>query len=199
MTQWWEALSAFQQVMVVLAGTATIIMTVFLLLMLFGVEGNDAYDGDADVDGTDVDAVNDEPISAFSGLRIVTVRGVLAFLAVGGWTAYALSDVIGPWLAVLCGIAAGALATYLLALALRASMKLESSGNVDYGNAVGKTATVYIKVPKAGSGSGKVTLTVQEHFIEADAVSEGDEDLVTGTIVEVTGVRDENTLVVRRK
>jgi len=207
MSQWWEALSVFQQSMFVVASIATIIMIIFLILMLFGIEGGEAsaYGGDVDVsdgdiDGDiDVDEINDEPFYAFSGLKIITIRGVLAFLAIGGWTAFSLGDVIHPLLAALCGILAGSLAAYLLAIGLRAAMKLESEGNVDLKNAVGKIATVYIRIPKDHAGQGKVTVTAQERFIEADAVTDDHEDLITGTSVEIIGVEDETILVVRKK
>jgi hypothetical protein len=211
MTAWWEALTTFQQVMFVMASIATIIMAIFLILMIFGIHGGDAYAGDAvDINGdgipdihidtgSDVDDLNHEPLGAMSGLRILSVRTVLAFFAVGGWTAYALADVISPWLASLCGLLAGAIAAFLLAFAMKAMMRLENEGTIDYHNAIGKTASVYIKVPKGQKSFGKVNLTLQERYIEADAVTDGDEDLSTGTTVEVVGVRDEQTLIVRRK
>ena len=207
MSQWWEALSVFQQSMFVLAAIATIIMIIFLVLMLFGIEGGEAsaYAGDAAVDDVDfdgepdVDDVNDEPLSSFSGLKIVTVRGVLAFLAIGGWTAFSLGDVIHPLLAALCGILAGSIAAFLLAYAIRAAYKLENEGNLDYQNAVGMTGTVYIRVPKARSGAGKVSVIVQERLSEADAVTDDTVDLMPGDVVEVLAVEGETTLVVKRK
>ena len=207
MSQWWEALSVFQQSMFVLAAIATIIMIIFLVLMLFGIEGGEAsaYAGDAAVDDVDldgepdVDDVNDEPLSSFSGLKIVTVRGVLAFLAIGGWTAFSLGDVIHPLLAALCGIVAGSIAAFLLAYAIRAAYKLENEGNLDYQNAVGMTGTVYIRVPKARSGAGKVSVIVQERLSEADAVTDDTADLMPGDVVEVLAVEGETTLVVKRK
>ncbi|MFH0993664.1 MAG: hypothetical protein V1761_04870, partial [bacterium] len=155
-------------------------------------------DDPSDVD-VNTDGINDEPLTAFSGFRVLTLRGALAFLAVGGWTAYGFYTVVGAWLSVLFGIVAGAVAAYLLALAFRATMKLENEGNLDYHNAVGKIGTIYIKVPKSRIGSGKVTLTIQERFIEADAVTEDLQDLTTGTAVDIIGVVNETTLVVTKK
>ncbi|MFA5006594.1 MAG: hypothetical protein WC509_03895 [Candidatus Izemoplasmatales bacterium] len=205
MSQWWEALSGFQQAMFVVAAIATAIMAIFLILMLFGIEGGEAsaYGGDVDVPDVDadvdVDEINDEPLSAIGGLKIITIRGVLAFLAIGGWTAFSLGDLIHPLLASLCGLASGSLAAILLAIGLRAAMKLESEGNLDLKNAVGKIATVYLRVPKDRTAKGKVTLTVQERYVEADAVTDEHEDLPTGVEVEIVDEADENTLVVRRK
>jgi membrane protein implicated in regulation of membrane protease activity len=207
MTQWWDALSAFQQAMFVLASTATFLMIVFLVLMIIGGDSGDTFEGDVDADiDADADAdiggsdvLNDEPLSGFGGLRLLTVRGVLAFLSVGAFTAFGFSSFISPWLSSLLGAIAGVIASYLLALAFRASKKLESTGNLNYQNAIGKSGNVYIKVPSSHSGIGKVTLTLQERFVEIDAVTLDTEDLMTGTAVEVVGLENETTLIVERK
>lgn len=222
MTLWWQALTAYQQFLFTLSVAATGVMVVFILLMLFGAHGSDSFEAGAEVpdgvlDGTpddvpdglpdggpdltspgSVDSFNDTPLSSFAGLRIFTVRGVLAFLSIGGWTAYALSDVLRPVWGILLGVAAGALAAFLLAYALRQAMKLESEGNLDYKNAVGKKGTVYIKVPHHRTGTGHVNVTFQDRFMEVDAVTDEDEDLKTGTPVEITGLEKETTVIVKK-
>ena len=180
MSQWWEALTGFQQAMFVVAAIATAIMTIFLILMLFGIEGGEAsaFGGDLDAGGVDldgdgipdvvdmpgVDEINHEPVTVIGNLKLLTVRSVLAFLAVGGWTAFSLGESIHPLLAALVGAVAGFVAAFLLAWAIRAAYRLENEGNVDYRNAVGKNASVYIRIPKARSGSGKVNVLVQERL-----------------------------------
>lgn len=222
MTQWWQALTAYQQFLFSLAVAATGVMVVFIILMLIGAHGGDSFEAGAEVpdgviDGTpddvpdglpdggpdltspgSVDGFNDTPLSSFAGLRIFTVRGVLAFLSIGGWTAYALSDVLKPVWGLLIGAAAGALAAFLLAYALRQAMKLESEGNLDYRNAVGKKGTVYIKVPHNRTGIGHVNVTFQERLMEVDAVTDENEDLKTGTAVEITGLEKETTVIVKK-
>jgi hypothetical protein len=199
--QWWEALTSFQQVMFVLATAATVVMIIFLVLMLFGGDGEGfEADGDISLDDQvdDIDPLNDEPLSEFSGLRILTVRGVLAFLSVGAWTAYGFAGIVHPLLAGLFGVIAGIIASYLLAYAFRASMKLESEGNLSYINAVGKNGTVYIRVPAKRQGMGKVTLTFQERFVEVDAMTDDDSDLTTGMSITVISMENETTVIVTK-
>ncbi len=196
--QWWESLTAFQQVMFVLAISATVVMFIFLILMIFGSDGSDSFDGDVDLD-SDVDSINDEPLTNFSGLRILSVRGVLAFLSVGAWTTYGFAGIVHPLLSSLFGVIAGAVASYLMALAFRASMKLESEGNLEYKNAIGKKGNVYIRIPAKRQGTGKVTLTFQERFVEVDAITDEDTDLVTGTIIEVIAMENETTVLVKKE
>lgn len=198
MIQWWEAQSDFQQVMFILAAAGTIVLFVFLLLMIFGVGGDESFDGDVDADADIDDVANDEPVGAFGGLRILTIRGAFTFLAIGGWTAYGFADLVHPVFAVLFGVVFGFIAAFLLALIFRAFPKLENQGNLDYKNAIGKSGTVYIKVPKNHSGTGKVNLTFQEHYVEVDAVTNDPEDLTTGMAVTVFGLENESTVIVTK-
>jgi hypothetical protein len=195
---WWESLTLFQQVMFVIAVGTTGVLIVFLVLMIVGMDEGATYDG-VDSGDFDVDVFNDEPLSAFSGLRILTIRGILTFLSIGGWVSYLLSSVLPPIFASLIGAIIGLIAAYLLALAFRASLKLESSGNIDYRNAIGKSAAVYIRIPKKNSGRGQVSMNVQGKLMEIDAVTEDEDDLIRNTEVVVVSLLDETTLVVKRK
>lgn len=192
---WWESLSVFQQVMFVIAVSSTAVMLIFLVLMLIGIDGTD-FDG-VDAPDLDIDLLNDEPLSGIGGLRILTLRGILAFLSIGAWSAYLLVDVMRPIFASFIGIVLGLIAAYLQALAYRAMMKLESSGNIDYKNAIGKTGTVYMRVPKKNSGKGKITLVIQERYAEIDAVTEEEEDILPKTSIVVIGLLDPTTLIIK--
>jgi len=75
-------------------------------------------------------------------------------------------------------------------------MKLQSSGNIDLGSAIGKTGRVYIPIPPKSQGSGKITLTVQERFIEAEAVTTADRKLATGEPVRIVASDGTGMLVV---
>jgi len=193
---WWEQLSSFQQGMFIIAVSASFVMVIFLVLMLIGIEGAD-FDGIDDI--SDVDIINDEPLSGIGGLKILTIRGILAFISMGAWTAYICVNWMHPLWASAIGIVVGSISAYLLALAFRATYKLESSGNLDYANAIGQLGTVYIRVPKSKSGKGKITLTIQERYIEVDAMTECDQDLMPKTVVEVVGIEDMTTLIIKPK
>lgn len=193
---WWNDLSNFQQVIFIIATSATIILFIFLILLLLGL-GDESFDGNADFDDfDDFDIYNDEPIGAFSGMRILTLRGVLSFLSVGGWVAFILEPSVGILWALLVGVAAGTVTAVLLAMAFHWSLRLESSGNIDYKNAIGKTATVYLRVPKSKNGFGKVNLLLQDRLVEVNAVTSSKEDLLVNSLVVVTGLENENTLIV---
>ena len=205
MIEWWNALPTIQQVFYILAIPSTIILVLQIILLLFGVGGDHDGDVSADADG-DIDASADGDLSAQidadgsfvpehdapydpgpaheAGLRILTVRGVVAFLAICGWVGVAALDMgAGPILSSVLAVVAGLAAMILVAVALRFSLKLQQSGNLDLKNAVGLTGEVYVPIPRGGKG--KVTLTVQDRFLELDAVC-SERDLSTGEAVKVT-------------
>jgi len=193
MALWWSNLMAIQQIAFILAVTATIIMLIFLLLMIFGMDDS-TFDGG--FQDADLDFLSDEPLSAISGLKIFTIRGALAFLSVGGWIVYIFAPVLHVLLVIFAGILAGLLASYLQALAFSAAMKLESSGNLDYTRTIGKTASVYIRIPKERTGKGKVMINLEDLFIEVDAITDEKSDLLSKTMVEIIGLENDTTVIV---
>lgn len=193
----WGNMTAFQQTFFVIAIVATVVMIVLIILMFIGMDEIDSFEGVDDMD-FDIDSINDEPISGIGGLKILSIRGVLAFLSIGGWTTYLLSDAIPEWAAALIGAVAGLIAAFLLAYALKQAMKLESSGNLDYQSAIGKPAMIYIRVPAERKGRGKVILNQQGKMVEVDALTDEKEDLVRNTKVVVAALEDESTLLVKK-
>ena len=209
MNAWWEALTLFQQIFVCIAIPSTVLMAVQFILTLIGM-GDMTSDGDVDVDvDTDVDADIDDVTDAVDAkdpfdygiaFRLFTLRGMIAFLAIMGWTGYALGDgVLGyAWPSVIA-----VLAGFLMMLAIAALAylfeKLQTSGNIQITNAIGKSGTVYLTVPKNREGKGKINVVVQESYGEYEAVSDENEPLPFGTEVVVVAISGDNTLVVRRK
>ena len=61
--------------------------------------------------------------------------------------------------------------------------RLDVEGTLDPRNAVGQTATVYLRVPAHGQGQGKVHVKVQGRTAELAATSDGPE-IPTGAVPE---------------
>lgn len=215
-SSWWEALTLLQQCFAVVAIPATLILLIQTVLLLFGLgAGHDAdhdvshdfdhdhdFDQETDIDHDldhdhDVDHSHDGAHHA-AGLRLFTLRGIVALFAVGGWLGVAMCDLgLSP---VLSGVIAGAggfLALIVAALVIKYALRLQENGNISIKNAVAHTATVYIPIPAARGGTGKVTMNLQERFVEMDAVTDSDTPIPTGTAVQVVRVTDTNELVVR--
>lgn len=191
MIQWWNQLDALARVYALIAIPSTLILVVQTVLLFLGVgDGDDGIDltGDGQID-TPGDGGSD-------GLALFSVRGIMAMLCVGGWSGLALyASGAAQWLTVLLSLLCGLAALFMIAYLMRAAMKLQSSGNISLAAAIGKTGRVYIPIPPRTQGSGKITLTIQERFIEADAVTTAGRRLATGEAVRIVST-DEDLLVV---
>lgn len=208
-TNWWEGLTLLQQCFAVVAIPATVILLLQTVLLLFGLGGHDADHGEVDTDhdfdhGFDHDADHDFDHDAHdgahhaAGIRLFTLRGIVALFAVGGWLGVAMCDLgLSPVLAGLIAAAGGFAALVIAALVIQYALRLQENGNIAAKNAVAHTATVYIPIPAARSGCGKVTMNLQERFVEMEALTDCDRTLKTGETVQVVGVTDEDKLVVR--
>ena len=224
MTQWWDSLAVLQQVFYYVAVPFTVVLLIQAVMTLIGL-GNSGVDADGDVDsdfdadmdgdfdadmdgdfdadfdadgGIDADVESFEPSPGLSGFRFFTVRGIVAFFCIFGWTGATLFETTLPsiWV-ILLAVAAGFFAMFVIGLMFFGIRKLQSSGNIKYSNAVGKTASVYIPIPPKREGTGKIMVTVQERLIEADAITDEETKLKTGETVKIINTVG-NTLVVKR-
>ena len=164
-------------------------MIIQALLLLLGIGG-----GDGDVD---VDDISDIDAEASEGLSLISVRGIVAFFSVGGWAGLVCDTGELPVvISVLIATAAGLAAMIGVALLFKSIMKLQSNGNIVIANAVGKTATVYIPIPPRKEGRGKVTVLVQNRFVELEAMTEDERCLETNETVTICAVADTGTVIV---
>lgn len=131
-------------------------------------------------------------------LRLFTLRGIVAFFSLAGWSG--LVALQSKWsLPAVFGAAfiAGAIGSYTVAKVLQVFLKLQDSGNVHLDNAIGLEAEVYLRVPANCQGQGKITMLLQERYVEIEAVTRGDTDLKPGSRVVVTDLMNVDAVVVR--
>lgn len=210
MLEWWNAMTVLQQVFACIAVPATIILVIQSIMLLFGFGFDAADTGGMDLDAdTDLDLDGDMQADVHdgdmedaddgensSGLSLFTIRGLVAFFTVGGWTGFALSGYLdGVWSSVLA-FAAGAAALVGIALLFKYSFRLQEKGNLDIENALGKTGKVYIPIPACERGQGKITVLLQERLVELDATTKSQQQIPTGASVRVSGVIDGQTVQV---
>lgn len=224
MQAWWESLTALERVFAAAAIPATLLLIIQLVTTLIGLGGQEGdadqglegvavdLDGDGLPDGVDLDrdGVPDEfyeepgdPEAQHEGasLRLLSFRGIVAFFAVYGWGALAISRAGRPWLvALLVGLILGIGAMFLVAATMQLFVRLQTDGTVDPGNAVGLPGEVYLSIPAARNGEGKVNVVIQEKMTECAAVTDEAEPIPTGVRVTVIGVtRDKQLIVMRRE
>lgn len=221
---WWNSLEALLRVLYVIAVPSTLLLLVQLLLAIVGFSHASGFDtGDAggldanvshdlNPGAPDADVSNlpshdfvpqdasDVPAHAPSidALRLFTVSGMVSFLTVFSWSSILLRQggIPGAF-AVVIGLVPGFAAMYLAAKLLQLSSRLAESGNMNLENAIDLVARVYIPIPGARSGEGKVTLVLQGSFVELGAVTDEPDPIPSGTAVVVVGVAEDALVVAR--
>lgn len=187
---WWNSLELAQQIFALVGIAGTVVLLIQTIMLLFGLGG----DGDADAD---IDDVGDGVEEAGDGFALFSIRGIVAMLCVMGWTGVVflgtdMHDALAIILAVVCGL----LTLVAMAYIMRAISKLQSSGNIDVENCIGKVGQVYIPIKPSATASGKVNITVQGQYTEFTAITNVDKTLQTGSYVRVVAVDESGILVV---
>jgi hypothetical protein len=151
-------------------GTVLVVQTV---LLLFG-----GGDHDADVvhvDTADIGAANSGEVhtqdAGFGLFSVRTVAAFLTFFGLGGWAG--LNAGFAPGLTIALAFAAGLLMLFAVAWLFHAQKRLASQGNVEPAGAVGLTARVYLRIPEANTGKGKITVALQGRTVELNAFTNG--------------------------
>ena len=208
---WWNSLSALAQIFACVAIPATLVLIIQTVMMFIGF-GDDAdgvgYDPIESVPDNDLgDGVYGEElpqdvadVSGLEGLRIFTLRGIVAFFVVFGWVGLVMdSSGVSIWATIPVSVVCGFAMMLLLAFLFRAILKLRSDGNTDNRNAIGTSGKVQLTIPPSRSGEGKVHVILQGAYVERNAVTDDEEAIPTGAEIVVVGVSGLMDLVVRRK
>ncbi len=183
MELWWGELGAALRWFYTIAITTSALMVLQLLLMIFGMDG-DFEDGDTDASGD-------------GDLRILSVRTVTAFFAGFGWTGVAaLKNGSSLMTALLLAILVGSAFMAGVVVLMKALHSMRSSGTLDYRNAIGEVATVYLRIPGGMDRPGQVEVMVQGRLKVAPAFTKANEEIPNQTRVRVVDVMDKNTLIV---
>lgn len=191
MNGWWNSLTDIQRIFACIGIPSTLVLVIQTVLLFFGIGDGD----DFDIDG---DGISDFD-TGDGGLSLFSIRSVVGMLCIAGWSGIVfidlgLSNGISVFLSLVCGVAT----LFGIAYLMKAVLKLQSSGNIELGSAVGKTGQVYIPIPAKGTGRGKINLVVQDRYIEVDAVTNSEETLKTGETVRVVSTDDMGLVMVEK-
>ena len=170
-----------------LAGGTLVICQIAASLLGFGGDHDLAHDTGGHEHGG-------EHGNWFLGLLTVrTVTAALVFFGMGGMTAlyYEANEASAFGVAVGAGFAA----LYLVAVAMKSLASLKADGTARIDRAVGRTGTVYLRVPSGRAGSGKIHMMLQNRTVEYQAITAGLE-LPTGTPIKVVAVVNSDTVEV---
>ena len=168
-----------------------------------GTDSDFSVDADYNIDGDLSDIDHMAHAGHFTGshphaIRIFTIRGIVAFFALGGWSGLAaLTGGIAPLWSIMIALVAGAAAMLLASAILQFALRMQSSGNINLKYAVSQVADVYITIPPLRAYPGKVTMVLQERFVELDAMTDNETEIRPNNKVEVIGQVSRECLLVR--
>lgn len=162
-------------------------------------DGGGSSTGGAGSDDASPDAVGSGggALAAF-GLRLISLRSIIAFLAIGGWVGYTLCYSLDWYYSLIIALVCGFAAACGMAGAMLGMEKMQSSGNLDPHNAVGKIGTVYLTIPPDRAGQGKVNILIQERYAEYEAVTDDNSPLPTASEIKVVKHLGSNVLLVTK-
>lgn len=206
MVEWWNSLDNILQALYCVAIPATLVLLLETVIAMAGgghdvdISDTSGLDldsdfsiGDMDFDiGSDVDIHAD--VSDLPSLRLFTVQGIVAFLCICSWTGIITYSTMPLGMSLGLGAVLGLIAMFVLAKVIQIISKLNQNGMVDFRNALGQTARVYLVIPKEGKGMGKVNVTIQGSMRECDAISRG-EQIDTGAFVRIIDLEDDVLVV----
>lgn len=167
--------------------------TIFVLqfaLSLLGIGGDDIDlpgDVDLDIDLPDGDEVAGHGSTHLFGiLSLRTVAAALAFFGLGGLWMMEMGAAPLPTLLVALGTGLGAM--YLVHYVMRSLYRLRHDGTARIEWTVGESATVYVPIPGAQQGRGKVQIRTRSGIRECAAVTSEPNELQTGAVVRIVQV-----------
>jgi hypothetical protein len=209
MSIWWAGLPIISQIMLCIAIPSTVLLIIQLVLNFTGGDSDDLsvdmeitdsiIDVDVIDDMGDIDDIRDANLSPESDLNIAgifTFRGIVAFLASFSWSALAIysAGIFAP-IALVIGFVIGVAMMFAVAKIVQMLLKLSESGTVKFSDAIGKFGEVYIPIPPARSGDGKVIVNFQGAQRECSAQTLSDTAIATGSKIIVSGFSDEILIV----
>jgi hypothetical protein len=156
---------------------------------LGGDHGANGHDGAHDDD----QSRGDHAARLFSVLSFRTIVAALTFFGLAGLAAQSAGASPSTVLAVAIG--AGLAALYGVFYLMQTVSSLRSEGNVRIDRAVGRPASVYLKIPGHNAGSGKIQIELQNRTMEYLAMTAG-EEIQTGSRVVVVAILNPATVAV---
>lgn len=147
-------------------------------------------------DGTGHDGTHGTAHHESSFIRMLTFRTVIAAMTFFGLAGLAGGSAELPGeLTLVVALAAGVAAMYGVHWLMRTLQRLKSDGTVRIERSVGRSGTVYLRIPAGKSGAGKIQLNVQNRTMEYEAMTSHD-PLPAGTKVVVVNVLGPDTVEV---
>ncbi|MFR0679157.1 NfeD family protein [Dysgonomonas mossii] len=162
---------------------------IFIIQTIMTFVGADADTGvDADFDGN-LDG-GDSPFQLFS------LRNLINFLLGFGWAGVSLYTAIeNNVLLAIVAFLVGLLFIAFFFFIMRALLKLSEDNSFKIEDTIGKTADVYLSIPAAKTGKGKVFISVKGSTHELSAITNSVDEIKNGSLVKVVSIEGDILVV----
>jgi hypothetical protein len=187
LTDWYNTLETLEKIYWTIAIPASIAFVIQMVLAFMGGDSDDMPSSDADVE-----------MDAGAGFQFFTLRNLITFFTIMGWTGIACLDSgLGNASTMSISAIAGLVVMFLMALLMYNMYKLKETGNVKLKNAIGKQGETYLRIPANKKGYGKIQISIQGSVHEFNAICAESEEIPTGAIIEVVEVVNGNIMLVK--
>lgn len=184
MTQWWQSLSNVSQIFWGIAIAASVFQVLMFIGSLFS-----SHDLDHSSDTHTADSGE--------ALKLLSLRGIVAFLVGFGWTGgLFLAKGLSLLLVLLLAIAVGIVFMGVILAIMKLLMSLKADGTLNYENAIDQTGHTYIEIPARRAGQGQVEIMIQGRLVTAQAITDHHHPITPPTEIIVTGVESGTLLIV---
>lgn len=187
LSTWWFALNGLEKIYWALAIPSTLLFLIQLVTTFL------VGDFDSDVPDADLEVEGDGGI----GFQFFTFKNMVAFFMLFSWTGIACLDSGYSMLTtIIVSLLSGLAMMTVMATLFYYLSKLHQSGTLKIDRAVGKIGETYLHIPGKRGGFGKIQLTLQGSVHEFDALTDQEEDIPTGTIIQIIEVIDNSKMLV---
>jgi membrane protein implicated in regulation of membrane protease activity len=186
---WWAGLQTAEKVYWFIALPFTAVFLFQLVLTFLGGD-TDHFSFSAD---HDVTFDGDHGV----GFQFLSIKNLIGFFAIMGWTGIAMLNAgksLG--ITVFVSVLAGFLMMVIMAAMVYYLSKLTEQNVLTLSNAIGKTGTVYLRIPAERKGMGQVQINVQG-FQTLNAVTDEKEEIKTGALIRVVDTINNEILLVK--
>jgi len=188
---WWAGLSLIMKILWAVTLAASLIFVIQSIMTFLGADADSSLDTDFSADGADISGID-------GGTNLYTFRNFVNFVLGFGWSAILLEESIPSvplriFVSVLVGVALVAAVMYLF----KWLSSMQQSGNIDLvAQGKGCEGTVYLTIPAARGGEGKVQITIAGAVREYNALTDSSHPISNGTSIRVLDVVNATTVIV---
>ena len=190
LSSWWQSLAGFEKIFWSIALLFSLLFVIQTVFSFVSGDGDESF-GDSDTAIGEDDGM---------GHGFFTIKNFIAFFTTFGWTGIALiKGNVNKLLTVGVAFAAGLAVVLLMVLLFRSMSKLHASGTLQMDNALDQVGETYLFIPAMRGGIGKVHIRIQGSLRELNAITDDIAEIPTGRLVRVTGIVNDNVLLVTSK